>query len=250
MSPLNSYRVDIVVPVYNEAENFSRFYETVCALVKADWRLLMVYDFPEDATLPIATPITERDARVQCIRNSGRGALKAIVTGLRAAEAEAVLTMMVDDPPSVISVIDAMVTVFYEQNATVVSASRYMPGGSSAGSPFFKGLLSRVAGVSLNILIGLPTRDATYNTRLYRKSFLDRMVIESTKGFEVSLELTLKAYLLGERIAEVPVAWSERTVGTSRFRVLEWLPAYLRWWWYGIKTYYFRGAWKKIRRTP
>ena len=42
------------------------------------------------------------------------------------------------------------------------------------------------------------------------------------------------------RIAEVPVTWIERQSGESRFRVLKWLPAYLRWYGYAFATTFLR----------
>ena len=48
-------------------------------------------------------------------------------------------------------------------------------------------------------------------------------------GFELGLELTVKAYRLGMRVAEVPTTWRDRTAGESHFRLRKWLPHYLRW---------------------
>lgn len=41
--------------------------------------------------------------------------------------------------------------------------------------------------------------------------------------------VTVKAHLLGLRIAELPTTWRDRTAGQSRFRLRQWLPHYLRW---------------------
>ena len=46
----------------------------------------------------------------------------------------------------------------------------------------------------------------------------------------------MKAHRLGWRVGEVPALWFERKHGTSRFRVLKWLPAYLRWYGYAFAT--------------
>jgi hypothetical protein len=56
------------------------------------------------------------------------------------------------------------------------------------------------------------------------------------QGFCYSIELLVKAHRLGWKIGEVPVQWFERRHGESRFRVLEWLPAYLRWYGYAFAT--------------
>jgi dolichol-phosphate mannosyltransferase len=50
----------------------------------------------------------------------------------------------------------------------------------------------------------------------------------------------VKAHRLRWRIGEVPALWFERKHGTSRFRVLKWLPAYLRWYRYAFATTYLR----------
>ena len=48
----------------------------------------------------------------------------------------------------------------------------------------------------------------------------------------MGLELTTKAHLLGYRVDEVPSSWEDRTAGESKFDLVGWLPAYLRW--YGL----------------
>ena len=113
--------------------------------------------------------------------------------------------------------------------ADVVAASRYARGGRQLGGPRLKGFLSRAAGLSLHWLTGLPIHDATSNFRLYRRSFLQSVTIESEAGFELALELTVKAHRAGRALAEVPTTWRDRTAGRSGFQLRRWLPQYLRW---------------------
>ena len=116
-----------------------------------------------------------------------------------------------------------------DEGADIVSGSRYMPGGSQTGGPRLKTLMSRTAGLSLHYVGGVPTHDATTNFRAYSRRFLDDVAVESMRGFEVGLELTTKAHLLGYRVDEVPSSWTDRTAGTSKFDLVGWLPAYLHW---------------------
>lgn len=60
------------------------------------------------------------------------------------------------------------------------------------------------------------------------------MSLESDGGFEVGIELTVKAHLLGMRIAEVPTTWRDRTAGESHFETRRWIPHYLRWYRIGV----------------
>jgi hypothetical protein len=111
-----------------------------------------------------------------------------------------------------------------------------MKGGRQIGGPLIKRTLSRWAGLSLYYLAGLPTHDATNNFRLYDAALVNEMGIESERGFEIALELTAKAFARGERIAETPATWRDRTTGESRFQLRKWLPLYLKWWWYAMKA--------------
>ena len=97
------------------------------------------------------------------------------------------------------------------------------------GGPRLKRLMSRVAGLSLHWFAGVATHDPTNNFKLYRRSFLDATPIESTAGFELALELTVKATIAGRRVAEVPTTWRDRTAGQSNFKLRMWLPHYLHW---------------------
>ena len=57
--------------------------------------------------------------------------------------------------------------------------------------------MSRTAGLTLHWFAGVPTHDPTNNFKLYSRRFLDSVTIESTAGFELALELTVKATIAG-----------------------------------------------------
>ena len=165
---------------------------------------------------------------VQLVRNGrGPGVLNALKTGLATASSPFVLVLMADgsDEPSSIGTMLEMA----ENGADLVAGSRYMKGGHQIGGPLVKRLLSRAGGLSLHWLGGIGTHDPTNNFKLYSRRLLENVTIESTAGFELALELTVKAHRMGMRIAEVPTTWRDRTAGESRFRMMKWLPRYLRW---------------------
>jgi hypothetical protein len=125
-------------------------------------------------------------------------------------------------------IVDGMVAKA-RAGADVVAASRYMRGGHQIGGPRLKRLLSRTAGLTLHWFAGVPTHDPTNNFKLYSRRFLDAVRIESSAGFELALELTVKATLEGRRVDEVPTTWRDRTAGQSNFKLRKWLPQYLHW---------------------
>ena len=224
--------ISIVLPVYNEANNIRPCLERLWgALKNHEHEILVCYDFEEDTTLPAIASMAARPPTLRLVKNDlGRGVAYALQAGFYAARGDVVVTTMADlsDPPEVII---RMVEKVRQEGATVVSGSRYMRGGSQTGGPYLKRTLSRFAGLSLHWVAGLSTHDATTNFRAYSRDFLSRVKSESQHGFEVGLELTVKAHLQGLPISEVPSSWTDRSAGQSRFRLWQWLPHYLRWYW-------------------
>ncbi len=214
----------IIIPVYNEGENIKTAIERIEKEVKYPYIINLVYDFDEDSTIDAA-----KDLNVNLVKNKyGRGVLNAIKTGIEMVNSEFVVVTMADlsDPPEVIN---DMVDSAIKNDADVVCASRYMKGGRQIGGPLLKGLMSKVAGLSLYYFAGLPVHDATNSFKLYRKSFINNVQIESDGGFELGLELVVKAYKSGYKLAEVPTTWQDRVAGKSNFKLVQWVPKYLKW---------------------
>lgn len=218
----------IVLPVYNEGEAVEPVLRALSSAVATPHELVVVYDFDEDSTVPVVARLARELPGLRGLRNDlGRGVLNAMKAGIAGTSAPFVLISMADgsDEPGVV---DPMVSLARD-GADVVSASRYMRGGRQVGGPLLKRLMSRAAGLTLHWFAFVPTHDPTNNFKLYRRDFLDAVTIESRAGFELALELTVKATLLGRRVAEVPTIWRDRTAGQSNFKLRKWLPHYLHW---------------------
>ena len=236
---MNQVALTIVMPVFNEGEAVEPVLRAMTSSVSAPHELLVVYDFDEDPTVPVIQRLAAEMPTIRGLRNDlGRGVLNAMKSGIAAATGDYVLISMSDgsDEPHVV---DSMVALARD-GADVVSASRYMRGGHQLGGPPIKRLMSRVAGLTLHWFAGVATHDPTNNFKLYSRRFLDSVTIQSTAGFELALELTVKATLQGRRVDEVPTTWRDRTAGESNFKLRRWLPHYLHW--YLIA---FRGKWSR-----
>lgn len=230
---INFMKLSVVMPVYNEGRIIAETIKRVESKVRIPHEVLIIYDMDEDNTVSAVKKIQGKNPQLKLVKNIyGRGALNALKTGLKKAKGEAVCVMMADLTDDS-EILNRMIEK-YDDGYDVVAASRYMRGGQQSGGPFLKGLLSRIAGISLHYLIGLPTYDATNSFRLYSKRFLDKVKIESDGGFELALELTLKAYFRGYKVSEVPTTWTY-LAKESRFYLKKWLPKYLKWYMWAIK---------------
>jgi glycosyltransferase involved in cell wall biosynthesis len=220
--------LSIVVPVFNEGAAVEPVLRALTSGVRTRHEILVVYDFDGDTTVPVVARLRREMPAIRGLRNDlGRGVLNAMKAGIAASRGRYVLVSMADgsDEPGIV---DAMVELA-RGGADIVAASRYVRGGRQIGGPRLKRLLSRAAGLSLHWLGGVAVHDATNNFKLYSRRFLDSVSIESTAGFELALELTVKAASAGRPMAEVPTTWRDRTAGESHFRLRKWLPHYLRW---------------------
>jgi dolichol-phosphate mannosyltransferase len=227
-------QLSIVSPVYNENKNILHLFQTLREKVKTPYELLLVYDFEEDPTCPVVKDyIKENNTdNIFLVRNNmgnGRGVINAIKTGFNQIKGEAVLVLMADLSDDV-SQIDQMYSLIQKGN-DIVCASRYCRGGKKIGGPILKTFLSRTAGLSLHYFFGVPTLDATNAFKMYSKKVLKNIHIESTGGFEYSLEIVLKAFKKEYKITEIPTVWRDREAGKSNFKLWKWLPKY-------IKTYF------------
>ena len=232
--------LSVVMPVYNEGEAVEPVLRALDRAVRTPHEILVVYDFDADTTVPVIVRLTTEIDGLRGLRNDlGRGVLNAMKAGLAEARGSYLLISMADgsDDPACI---DPMVDLA-RSGADVVAGSRYMRGGRQIGGPPLKRLMSRVAGLTLHWFAGVATHDPTNNFKIYRRQFLDSVRIESSAGFELALELTVKATLAGRPVAELPTTWRDRAAGQSNFKLRAWLPHYLRW--YGVA---FRG---RLRRA-
>jgi dolichol-phosphate mannosyltransferase len=262
-------RLTVVIPARDEGERITGVLERLSAVVRHPAEVLVVVDTAADSTVASVRAYAERGRaglagaglagaglagaglagaglagaglaaagsgaeglRLACVVNGyGAGPASAIRFGLDSAAAPVIVVLMADGCDDVAQIEDLALLV--EQGAVVASASRYAQGGSQRGGPVLKRTLSRLAGVSLRALAGAGTCDATNSFKAYSAEFVRTARVESRRGFSVGIELTAKARRLRLPVAEIPTSWQERRAGRSGFRLVRWLPAYLRWYLY------------------
>lgn len=226
-------RVSIVVTAYNEGEAIVECLDRILEAVTLPCEVLVVYDSPDDTTAPYVEEYAAIDDRVRPTLNTfGRGPARAIKFGFAAARGPVVVVTMADgcdDPQQ----IDPLVRLV-ERGVVVAAASRYCRGGQQVGGPLLKGMLSRAAGRSLHLVARVGTNDATNSFKAYQAEFVRRVGIESDAGFEVGLELVAKARRHRLPVAELPTIWLDRSFGVSNFKLVQWIPKYLHWYFYAF----------------
>ena len=217
-------KLSIVIPAYNEAENIGQVVRQIEEALDFDFELIVVNDHSLDATSSIVRGLGRTYANLRLMDNRRpAGFANALRSGFECASGELVMPIMgdlCDDLSTVKRMLEKM-----EQGNDLVCASRYIKGGARLGGSKVKGFFSWFVGRSLCSMIGLPTHDIGNAFKMYRRKVIESIEIEA-KGFEISMEIALKAYFLGFRITEVPTVWKEREKGKSSFKMHRLFPDY------------------------
>jgi glycosyltransferase involved in cell wall biosynthesis len=221
-------RVSVVIPAYEEGERILPVVERVFDSVRLPAELVIVVDREDDSTVPVVLDYTDKEPRLRLAVNTyGPGPANAIRFGIDTVEAPVAVVTMADGSDDARQIDELVLLV--ERGVVVAAASRYMPGGQQVGGPALKGFLSELAGRSLHLLARVGTKDATNSFKAYSVDFVRNVGIESRDGFEIGLELTAKARRARLPVAEIPTIWLERSSGISHFKIVKWIPKYLRW---------------------
>lgn len=222
-------KISIIIPVYHEEKTIIKVLKKINRHVKTNNEILVIYDKDNDPTFNVVKKYKTKKSNIKLIKNStnsGIGVMNAIKTGILKSKAE-VLVITMADLSDDITQVDQMYALI-KKGYDIICPSRYVKYGKKIGGPFIKTLLSRVAGLSLYYIFKVPTHDSTNAFKMYRRKIFKDIKIESTGGFEYSLEIVLKAYKKGYKITEIPTIWKDREEGKSRFKLIKWLPNYIK----------------------
>jgi dolichol-phosphate mannosyltransferase len=217
----------IIIPVLNEEDAIPA---TLRALIDAvpDTDIVVVDDHSTDGTPKIVESFAAEHPRVRLVHNEMQpGFANALKTGFESATTEFVLPVM-GDLCDEVAKIPEMLEVCLDGDCDLVCGSRYIKGGRKEGGPRIQSFFSWLFGVTIHVLTGIPTHDISNSFKMYRKSALETITIESSM-FEVSMEMTLKVFFQGGKVAEVPTVWLHRKQGESKFRPFSLIPVYGRW---------------------
>jgi glycosyltransferase involved in cell wall biosynthesis len=201
--------VSVIVPVYNEVAHVDELLRAIHASpVKKE--VIIVDDGSTDGTREKlrAMPLADDVTIVFHEKNCGKGA--AIRTALAYAHGEYILIQDSDleyDPQDY----PALLLPLEQRQANVVYGVR--PDRPERGLRFFLGakLLTHLA----NLLYGAGIHDEATCYKVFRRSLIEQVDLECRR-FEFCPEVTAKLCRMGEKIAEVPIAYAPRTAGEGK----------------------------------
>lgn len=157
-------------------------------------------------------------------RENGFG--NAIMQGIKKAKTRIVVPVM-SDACDDLNDLETLVNLVKTGCVDVACASRYTVNGFSNESNLFKKYLSIFVNKLCQLVYNIPVTDTTNSFKAYKKIIFESFTVEA-KHFNVSMEITLKAFKQGYRLVEIPTLWNTRLQGYSKFNILKMSKEYYR----------------------
>lgn len=210
----------VIIPTYNEKENITKMISYVINLTDK-FNILVVDDNSPDGTSQLVEEMQKEHAdRLFLIKRSGKlGLGTAYITGFDwaiAHEYSYIFEMDADfshNPDDLIKLERALI-----DGEDVVVGSRYVSGVNVVNWPLGRVLMSYFASVYVRIITGMKVCDATAGFVGYKAEVLQKIISKgiNMKGYGFQIEMKFKGWLLGYKIKEVPIIFTDRQEGVSK----------------------------------
>jgi hypothetical protein len=125
-----------------------------------------------------------------------------------------------------------------EKGCDLVSCTRYAYGGRRLGGSMIQRILSVAGNFLFKSLAGAQLTDSTTGIKMFKKSFFEKIKLQSSVGWAVVFEMTIKSQIMGVKFGEVPIISIDRLYGgKSTFKIGAWMKEYLKLFLFGLKNF-------------
>lgn len=216
---MNTPRVLVIVPTYNERDNLPRVVPLILGQGDA-FHVLVVDDNSPDGTGRVADGLAAGNERVDVLHRSGKMGLGgAYVAGFRRGLAQGfdILIEMDADLSHPADMLPGLVAALDE--AGVAVGSRYVDGRITVVNwPMRRLLISLFGSWYARVITRLPVNDATGGFNAFRREVIEAIGLDriESNGYSFQIELKLRAWRAGFALREVPIVFTERDSGESK----------------------------------
>jgi len=211
----------VIIPTYNEKENVEAIIRKVMSL-PISFDILIVDDNSPDGTANIVKQLQlEFSNNVHLLQRMEKNGLgTAYIAGFKwclERTYKFIFEMDADfshNPEDLIKLLDAC----ENQGAGLAVGSRYITGVNVVNWPMSRVIMSYYASVYVRFVTGMTIRDATAGFVCYTRETLEKINLDKIKfkGYAFQIEMKFKAWLQKVKITEVPIIFTDRTLGTSK----------------------------------
>lgn len=211
----------VIIPTYNEKENIEQIIRKVFSL-SHPFDVLIIEDNSPDGTATIVRRLMEEfpDRLFMEERKGKLGLGTAYIHGFKWAlkrDYPYIFEMDADfshNPEDLLKLREAVA----EKGADVAIGSRYITGVNVVNWPMGRVLMSYYASAYVRFITGMTIRDTTAGFKCYSANVLRTIDLDAISfvGYAFQIEMKYTAWKLGFNIMEVPIIFTDRTLGQSK----------------------------------
>lgn len=211
----------VIIPTYNEKENIEAIIRKVFSLEKA-FDVLIIEDGSPDGTAQIVKSLQpEFEGRLHIQERKGKlGLGTAYIHGFKYAltrDYKYIFEMDADfshNPADLIKLYNTC----SNDGADLAVGSRYIKGVNVVNWDMYRLLLSYFASKYVRFITGLPIQDSTAGFKCYTRKVLETIELDKIKfvGYAFQIEMKFTTWKYGFKITEVPIIFTDRTLGESK----------------------------------
>ena len=219
-----SPHITIVIPTYNEKDSLTELVEHIHALGIENLHMVVVDDDSPDGTGALADTLSQKFPLSVIHRPTKEGLGNAYTHAfheiLKSSPDNSAIIIQMDadlshNPSDIPRFLERI------QTCDIVLGSRYIPGGGVENWDIVRRLISRFGNTYASFVLGLPYRDVTSGYKCFRPEVLQEIDLSSVSstGYNFQIETTYLAHKKWFRIREIPILFTERKFGKSKFHI-------------------------------
>ncbi len=223
-------KISIIIPTYNERSNIKELIKQIFSFNISDLNIIIVDDNSPDGTGGLVESIEEttRLEIIHRIKKMGLGS--AYIDGFKRAlvlGADYIFEMDADfshDPKYLPQFLEEV------ENYDLVLGSRYIEGGGIKNWNLGRRLISYLGNFYARLILNLSFQDLTGGFKCYKRKVIESINLEKldSEGYVFQIETTYWAYKNGFKIKEIPIIFTERKLGKSKFNFKIFFEAFIK----------------------
>jgi len=219
----------LIIPFKNENEYVKTVLKTVYDYLNKkniDFEVIAVDD-STDGTWEILQSLKGKYKNFRAVQGwKPPGYGKALRKGFQLAKGRIVVPFNGDLCDSLDDVMKYM-KIIDKEGYDMAFGSRYIKGGYAKNYPKIKKVFSLFANYAILILLGVRCNDITQSFKAFKRTVLQDVKPKSN-GYEISMEIALKAIKKGYKYKTIPISWIGRKSGVSKMKLRKNIPIYFR----------------------
>ncbi len=219
--------ISILIPCRNEERNIGNTTNYLQKnLKKIKYEIILINDFSSDKTLNTIKKISKKSRKIKCLDNKRPGLGSVVSIGIKKAKYDYVCIYMADRSDDYRDLIKYYKNI-KSSKVDAIFGSRFLKNSNVKDYPFKKLILNRLANYFIKILFISDYNDFTNAFKIYKKNTLRKLYPIVSESFNVFLELPLKIITRKYTYKIVPINWTNRKKGVSKFKIKELRSKYL-----------------------